>query len=145
VTDYQDAPPPGPFDVILDVMGALGWQGARPLLAPGGRLALITADLSTMLGAALRPGRDGRRILTGTSGEGLPAMQRLLGCIWRVATHRRWGRCCHLRNWPTMRLPKASTSPAIWWWSWLPDLRAEPWDLSSTGPGVRACGQGCAA
>lgn len=78
VTDYQDAPPPGPFDVILDVMGALGWQGARPLLAPGGRLALITADLSTMLGAALRPGRDGRRILTGTSGEGLPAMQRLL-------------------------------------------------------------------
>ena len=78
VTDYRDAPPPGPFDVIVDVMGGLGWRGARPLLAPGGRLALITADLPAMLGAALRPRRDGRRLLVGTGSEGVPAMQRLL-------------------------------------------------------------------
>lgn len=79
VTDYRLGPPPGPYDVILDVMGALGWAGAKPLLAPGGRLALITADLPTMLGAAFRPRRNGRRILTGTNKDTLPAMRRLLG------------------------------------------------------------------
>jgi NADPH:quinone reductase-like Zn-dependent oxidoreductase len=78
VTDYRTAPPPGPFDVIIDVMGKLGWQGTRPLLAPGGRLVLITADLPQMLGAALPPLRDGRRIITGTNKDDLPAMQRLL-------------------------------------------------------------------
>jgi len=78
VTDYRDAPPAGPFDVIVDVMGSLGWQGARPLLAPGGRLVLITADLAQMLGSAIRPHRDGRRFLTGTNRDDLPAMQRLL-------------------------------------------------------------------
>ncbi|MDM7932129.1 NAD(P)-dependent alcohol dehydrogenase [Tabrizicola sp.] len=78
VTDYRKGPPPGPFDVIVDVMGSLGWQGARSLLAPGGRLVLITADLAQMLGSAIRPHRDGRRVLTGTNRDDLPAMQRLL-------------------------------------------------------------------
>ncbi|WP_169052310.1 NAD(P)-dependent alcohol dehydrogenase [Tabrizicola sp. YIM 78059] len=78
VTDYRGPPPEGPFDVILDVMGALGWAGAGPLLAPEGRLVLVTADLSGMLGAALRPRRDGRQVITGTSREDLPAMRRLL-------------------------------------------------------------------
>lgn len=78
VTDYRDPPPDGPFDVIIDVMGRLGWPGARPLLAPGGRLVLVTADLGQMLGAALRPGRGGRRVLSGTSKEDLPSMRRLL-------------------------------------------------------------------
>jgi NADPH:quinone reductase-like Zn-dependent oxidoreductase len=78
VTDYRKGPPPGPYDVILDVMGSLGWPGARPLLAPGGRLALITADLAQMLGFALRPRREGRRVLTGTNTDDLAAMQRLV-------------------------------------------------------------------
>ncbi|MBA3908905.1 MAG: alcohol dehydrogenase [Rhodobacter sp.] len=78
VTDYRNGSPPGPFDVIVDVMGALGWQGARPLLAPKGRLVLITADLAQMLGSALRPNRDGRRVLTGTNKDDLPSMRRLL-------------------------------------------------------------------
>ena len=78
VTDYRKGTPPGPFDVIFDVMGALAWPGARPLLAPGGRLVLITADLAQMLGSALRPTRDGRRFLTGTNKDDLPAMRRLL-------------------------------------------------------------------
>jgi NADPH:quinone reductase-like Zn-dependent oxidoreductase len=78
VTDYSTAPPPGPFDVIVDVMGKLGWQGAQPLLAPGGRLVLITADLLQMLTSALRPVRDGRRIITGTNKDDLASMQRLL-------------------------------------------------------------------
>ncbi len=78
VADYRSRPPPGPFDVILDVMGALGWTGAAPLLAPGGRLVLITADLAQTLGAALRPRRGGRRILAGTNRDDLPAMRRLV-------------------------------------------------------------------
>ncbi len=78
VTDYRKAAPPGPFDVILDVMGTLGWPQARPRLAPGGRLVLVTADLSQMLGCALRPRRDGRHFITGTNPDTLPAMQRLL-------------------------------------------------------------------
>jgi NADPH:quinone reductase-like Zn-dependent oxidoreductase len=78
VADYRKGPPPGPFDVIFDVMGALGWAGAEPLLAPGGRLVLITADLPAMLSAALRPRRGGRRFITGTSKEDLPSMRRLV-------------------------------------------------------------------
>jgi NADPH:quinone reductase-like Zn-dependent oxidoreductase len=85
VTDYRDPPPPGPFDVIVDVMGKLGWRGAAPLLAPGGRLVLITADLGEMLGAALRPRRQGRQVLTGTSQEDIASMQRL------VALHQAGG------------------------------------------------------
>jgi NADPH:quinone reductase-like Zn-dependent oxidoreductase len=78
VADYRKGTPPGPFDVIVDVMGTLGWPGARPLLAPGGRLVLITADLWEMLGFALRPRREGRQVLTGTNKDDLPAMRRLL-------------------------------------------------------------------
>lgn len=85
VTEYRVGPPPGPYDVILDVMGKLGWAGARPLLAPGGRYIQITADLWEMLGSNLRPRRDGRRILTGTNKEDLASMQRL------VALHQAGG------------------------------------------------------
>lgn len=78
VHDYRAGPPAGQYDVILDVIGTLGWPGAEPLLKPGGRLALITADLKQMLGAALRPRRKGRRVITGTNKDDLPAMRRLL-------------------------------------------------------------------
>ena len=78
VTDYRKGPPPGPYDVILDVMGSLGWSGAAPLLAPGGRLILITADLSEMLSAAIRPRRSGRRFLVGTNKDDLASMKRLI-------------------------------------------------------------------
>ena len=73
VTDYRTGPPPGPFDVILDVMGSLGWKGAKPLLSPRGRLVLITADLSEMLASAFR-----RRLITGTNKDDLSAMRRLV-------------------------------------------------------------------
>lgn len=90
VSDYRDAPPPGPFDVIVDVMGRLGWPGAAPLLAPGGRLILVTADLGQMLGAALWPWRQGRRVLTGTNSDSRAAMERL------VALHLAGGYRPHL-------------------------------------------------
>jgi NADPH:quinone reductase-like Zn-dependent oxidoreductase len=78
VTDYRQGTPPGPFDVVLDVMGSLGWRGARPLLAPYGRLALITADLLAMLGAGVLPRGQGRRVITGTGPESRAKMQRLV-------------------------------------------------------------------
>ncbi|MBN8630530.1 MAG: NADP-dependent oxidoreductase [Rhodobacterales bacterium] len=78
VTDYRKGTPPGPFDVIVDVMGALGWVGARHLLAPGGRLIQITADLPAMLSSAFRPRRGGKSFLTGTSKEDLASMRRLV-------------------------------------------------------------------
>lgn len=73
VTDYRTGPPRGPFDVILDVMGSLGWAGAEPLLSPTGRLILITASLSEMLASTLR-----RRLITGTGKEDLASMRRLV-------------------------------------------------------------------
>lgn len=78
VTDYRDSPPPGPFDVVLDVMGGLGWVKAGPLLAPGGRLILITADLWQMLSSGFRPRSDGRKVITGTNREDLASLRRLL-------------------------------------------------------------------
>lgn len=85
VSDYREGPPPGRFDVIVDVMGALGWRGAEPLLAPGGRLILITADLPAMLSAGLGWRRGDRRVLVGTNKDDLPAMRRL------VALHQAGG------------------------------------------------------
>ena len=85
VTDYRTGPPAGPFDVILDVMGSLGWRGAESLLAPNGRLILITATLGEMLSSALRPRRNGRRFLTGTNKDDLAALRRL------VALHKAGG------------------------------------------------------
>ncbi|MFO1203216.1 MAG: NAD(P)-dependent alcohol dehydrogenase [Tabrizicola sp.] len=73
VTDYRTGPPKGPFDVIVDVMGNLGWAGAQPFLSPKGRLIQITADLSAMLASIFN-----RRLLTGTSKEDLPSMRRLV-------------------------------------------------------------------
>jgi NADPH:quinone reductase-like Zn-dependent oxidoreductase len=73
VTDYRTGTPDGPFDVILDVMGSLGWKGAKALLTANGRLILITATLGQMLGSTVNG-----RFLTGTSKEDLPSMRRLV-------------------------------------------------------------------
>lgn len=78
VLDYRAVPPAGPFDVIIDVMGRYLWAGARPLLAPKGRLCLITADLASVLAAALRPRRGGMRVYAGTMAETRAKMQRLV-------------------------------------------------------------------
>lgn len=39
------------FDVVVDTVGNLGIEGGRRLLAPGGRLCLVAADLPTTLRA----------------------------------------------------------------------------------------------
>lgn len=76
--DYRRGPPEGQFDVVMDVIGTLGWEGARPHLALGGRLLLITAGLLPVLGAAIRPRREGRRVIAGTSSEAKANMARLI-------------------------------------------------------------------
>jgi NADPH:quinone reductase-like Zn-dependent oxidoreductase len=85
VHDYHDGPVTGTHDLCLDVMGTLGWAGAVDLLSPTGRLCLVTADLAATLGAALRPRRQGRRVIAGASNETLSAMQQL------VRIHQRGG------------------------------------------------------
>lgn len=77
VHDYHDGPVQGRFDVILDVMGTLGVM-AHDRLAKGGRLCLITADLATALGAALKPGRGTTRVFAGPTGETPAQMTRLV-------------------------------------------------------------------
>lgn len=85
--DYRHGPADGRFDVVMDVMGTLGWAGARPLLAQGGRLLLITAGLPEMLGVLLRPRRDGRRLFAGTSSEAKEKMARLIG-LYEAGAYR---------------------------------------------------------
>ncbi len=72
VIDYRSQPVTGQFDVVLDVIGTL--PAPQSLLAPGGRLGLVSADLAATLTAAFRP-----RVFAGPSGEGLARMQRLIG------------------------------------------------------------------
>lgn len=85
--DYRHGPPEGRFDVVMDVMGTLGWAGARPLLAPEGRLLQITAGLPEVLGALLRPKREGRRVIAGTSSEAKANMARLIA-LYEAGAYR---------------------------------------------------------
>jgi NADPH:quinone reductase-like Zn-dependent oxidoreductase len=84
--DYRMGSAPGPFDVILDIPGVLPDALAR--LAPGGRLGLVTADLPSMLGAMLRPGRgEGRRLCANVIKETRQSMARLLA-LHEAAAYR---------------------------------------------------------
>lgn len=75
--DYRMPLAPGAFDVILEVPGVMPDALAR--LAPGGRLGLVTADLTSMLGAMLRPGRaGGRRVCASVIKETQQATARLI-------------------------------------------------------------------
>lgn len=87
VHDYRHGPVSGQFDMVLDVIGTLGWTGGKGILAPGGRLCLITASLAGTLGAALRPRRQGRRVIAGVSSEAPEAMARLVALYEAGAYH----------------------------------------------------------
>lgn len=78
VIDHDAGPIRGTWDVILDVAGTLPLAVARPLLAPGGRLLLVTAGLWQTLGAGLRPRRGTLRLAAGPPPETREAMERLL-------------------------------------------------------------------
>lgn len=76
--DYRSGPPQGEWDAILDVAGTLPWGRARGLLAAGGVLMPVTATLAQMLGGALWPRRDGRRITGATTSDGPDAVARVV-------------------------------------------------------------------
>lgn len=79
VHDYRDGVPKGQWDLVMDIAGTLPWKQAKALLAPGGMLLPVTASLSAMIGAMLRPNRGGQRRISGTaSADGPDAMRRLL-------------------------------------------------------------------
>lgn len=76
--DYRKGPPQGQWDAILDIAGTLPFGRAQALLAPDGVLMPVTASLGQMLGAALRPRRQGRRITGTTTSDGPDAVARVL-------------------------------------------------------------------
>jgi NADPH:quinone reductase-like Zn-dependent oxidoreductase len=78
VVDRADPPPDGPFDLLLDVGGGWSFAAASRVLAPQGRLLRVTSSLWAELGAALRPGRGGRRVAAGVVAETPATMARLL-------------------------------------------------------------------
>ncbi|BAT59848.1 mycocerosic acid synthase [Variibacter gotjawalensis] len=61
---------PATYDIIIDTVGNLTYAGCKHALAPGGRLALIAADLPAMLSAPLMAKLGGHRAIVGpTSGS----------------------------------------------------------------------------
>ena len=76
--DYRAPPPPGPYDVVLDVAGTLPWRHARPLLTDTGRLGLVSAALGPQIAASLHPNRQGRRLCAGLVKETPQALARAL-------------------------------------------------------------------
>lgn len=70
--------PLGPFDVVLDAAGALGFAEAAGILAPDGRFLRIVSSLWDGMHDALRPRRGQRRVVGGVVAETRTAMLRLL-------------------------------------------------------------------
>lgn len=56
------------YDVILDTAGVTSFREASRVLAPGGRFVPLEFGLPEILGA-LRPDRQGRRIVVGVNGD----------------------------------------------------------------------------
>jgi NADPH:quinone reductase-like Zn-dependent oxidoreductase len=69
------------IDVALDTTGDLDFAGLAARLAPNGRLALVAADLPTILAALVRPRRGGRRVIVGVAPEGRDALERIVD-LW---------------------------------------------------------------
>ncbi|GAB1380070.1 NAD(P)-dependent alcohol dehydrogenase [Pararhodobacter aggregans] len=76
--DYARPLPPGPYDAILDVAGTLPYAKAAPLLAPGGRLGVVTADLAGQIGAGIRSKRGSHRLCAGVIKERPETLARVL-------------------------------------------------------------------
>jgi NADPH:quinone reductase-like Zn-dependent oxidoreductase len=67
VIDYTtgDYMKTGPYDVVMDAVGAIDFNRARPMLKRGGVFLNVVLDTPDLL-AFLSPFKDGRRIVTGT-------------------------------------------------------------------------------
>ena len=66
------------YDVIMDTVGSCSFATCAPVMADGGRLLLVAADLSQLLGALLRPSRSGKRVMAGNAPQRAEDL-RLLG------------------------------------------------------------------
>ncbi len=53
------------YDVIFDAVGNCSFERCKAALAPGGRLLLAVGSLGEMIGAMIRPSRDGRKVCSG--------------------------------------------------------------------------------
>jgi len=72
VVDYSErdfAAGPDQYDVILDAVGNAPYSRVKSVLARGGRLLAIVADLSALLQAGLVPRRHGHRVIAGPATE----------------------------------------------------------------------------
>lgn len=57
------------YDVVLDSVGNAPYPRVKRVLAPGGRLLAVLADLSAMLGAAFVGGKKSHRVVAGPASE----------------------------------------------------------------------------
>lgn len=66
------------WDVIVDTVGNLTFARCRPVLAPGGRLALVAADLPATLAAPFQS-FGGRKVLAGPTGGSRADLEFMAG------------------------------------------------------------------
>lgn len=57
------------YDVIVDAAGTAPFRRCAPVLAPGGRLLLVLASLSGILGAPWHSARGDKRVIAGPAAE----------------------------------------------------------------------------
>lgn len=74
------------YDAILDTVGNLPYELARPLLKPKGRLMAVLATLPEMLRAPWQSRTTGHAVITGPSGENAENLAELA----RLATHNQY-------------------------------------------------------
>jgi NADPH:quinone reductase-like Zn-dependent oxidoreductase len=65
------------YDIVFDAVGNCPFDRCEPVLAPGGRLLLVVAELGPTIGAMVRPSRAGRRLVAGVAFGGAAELQVL--------------------------------------------------------------------
>jgi NADPH:quinone reductase-like Zn-dependent oxidoreductase len=81
--DYRTTPPAsltGPYDVIFDTVGALGYPEAAPMLARGGRFVPLNFGLADM-GQMRRARRNGHRVILKVSGDSRGGLERITAML----------------------------------------------------------------
>jgi NADPH:quinone reductase-like Zn-dependent oxidoreductase len=81
--DYRATPPAtltGPYDVIFDTIGALGYPQAAPMLADGGRFVPLNYGVADMM-QLRRARRNGHRVILRVNGDSREGLERLVAMI----------------------------------------------------------------